>query len=89
MTLGVATSGFMIAVLWVLWHAPDLALTQTIVETVSVVPLFLAFAYLPKLRQSSLGPRVDGVNAVVGCGFGREARVISHGPCQPAVCVHR
>ena len=69
-TLGVATSGFMIAVLWVLWHAPDLALTQTIVETVSVVPLFLAFAYLPKLRQRSLRPKVDGVNALVAAALG-------------------
>lgn len=69
-TLGVATSGFMVAVLWVLWEAPDLALTQTIVETVSVVPLFLVFAYMPKLRKRPQKPRVVGINAAVSIALG-------------------
>lgn len=69
-TLGVATSGFMVAVLWVLWEAPDLALTQTIVETVSVVPLFLVFAYLPKLRKQEQKPRVVAVNALASIALG-------------------
>lgn len=68
--LGVATSGFMVAVLWVLWHAPDLALTQTIVETVSVVPLFLVFAYLPRLRQQPFRPKVEGINVFVSVLLG-------------------
>src|SRR5690606_2224300 len=68
--LGVATSGFMVAVLWVLWHAPDLALTQTIVETVSVVPLFLVFAYLPRLRRQAFRPKVEGINVFVSVLLG-------------------
>lgn len=56
--LGVATVGFMVAILWFLWEAPDLALTQTIVETVSIVPLFLAFSYMPRLRDRYVRPRV-------------------------------
>jgi len=68
--LGVATTGFSVAMLWVLWQAPDLALTQTIVETISVVPLFLAFAFLPKLKEKPIRTRVEGVNAVVALAAG-------------------
>lgn len=68
--LGVATVGFMVAVLWFLWEAPDLALTQTIVETVSIVPLFLAFSYMPRLKERQERPRVRRTNAVLAIVFG-------------------
>lgn len=68
--LAVGAVGFMVAILWVVWRAPDLALTQTIVETVTLVPLAIAFTYLPKLRQRPFRPRVEGVNAVVAVALG-------------------
>lgn len=73
--LGVATVGFMVAILWFLWEAPDLALTQTIVETVSIVPLFLAFSYMPRLRQRNDRPRVRNINAILAVLFGGLAAV--------------
>lgn len=68
--LGVGTAGFMVAVLWFLWEAPDLALTQTIVETVSIVPLFLAFGYLPRLKDRHFKVKVSRWNAVVAILLG-------------------
>lgn len=65
MALGAATVGFAIAVLWFLWNAPDLALTQTIVETVAVIPLFLAFGFLPALRHVWTERRVRAGNVLV------------------------
>lgn len=65
MALGLATVGFAVAVLWFLWNAPDLALTQTIVETVSVIPLFLAFGFLPALRHRWTEAKVKRRNVAV------------------------
>lgn len=75
--LGVATVGFMVAVLWFLWEAPDLALTQTIVETVSIVPLFLAFGYLPSLRERPVTPHTRRLNAAVAAALGLVAAVFT------------
>jgi len=68
--LGVATVGFAVAVLWFLREAPDLALTQTIVETVSIIPLFLAFGFMPALRHRWSVPRVRSWNVVVAAAAG-------------------
>lgn len=45
--LALGASGFSIALLFALLSAPDLALTQIMVETVSVALFLAAFAYLP------------------------------------------
>lgn len=68
--LGVGTVGFMIAILWFIWQAPDLALTQTIVETVSIIPLFLAFSYMPRLKDRPVKPSANRLNATVAIAVG-------------------
>lgn len=68
--LAVGTVGFMVSVLWFLWEAPDLALTQMIVETVSIVPLFLAFSYMARLKNYHFKKSVVRVNALVAIGLG-------------------
>lgn len=52
LTLGVV--GYGVVLLWVLWQAPDLALTQLVVESVSVVVLLLAFTKFPPLRRRAV-----------------------------------
>jgi multicomponent Na+:H+ antiporter subunit A len=58
-------TGAAIALLFVLFSAPDLAMTQIMVETLSVVVLVLVFFRLPVTsRRSGWGPRLrDGVLA--------------------------
>lgn len=42
--------GYTLALFFVIFRAPDLALTQLIIETISVALFLLCFYHLPKLR---------------------------------------
>ncbi|GBG08322.1 Na+/H+ antiporter subunit A [Paenibacillus agaridevorans] len=44
-------AGYMVTLFFVIFRAPDLALTQLIVETVSVALFLLCFYHLPKLKK--------------------------------------
>lgn len=44
-------TGYMVTLFFVIFRAPDLALTQMIVETVSVALFLLCFYHLPKLKK--------------------------------------
>ncbi|HEY8530727.1 MAG TPA: proton-conducting transporter membrane subunit, partial [Limnochorda sp.] len=59
--------GYAVVLLWVLWQAPDLALTQLVVESVSVIVLLLAFTKFPPLRRRavSAGRRVGSLAVAV------------------------
>ena len=43
--------GYIVTLFFVIFRAPDLALTQMTVETVSVALFLLCFYHLPKLRK--------------------------------------
>ncbi|WP_217586776.1 Na+/H+ antiporter subunit A [Lentibacillus saliphilus] len=62
--------GYGVAILFILYRAPDLALTQLVIETVSVALFLLAFYHLPQLqkRDDSTGSKI--VNATISIGFG-------------------
>ena len=45
--------GYGVAVFFVIFRAPDLALTQTIVETVSTVLFLAAYYFLPEMKQEN------------------------------------
>ena len=64
--------GFLVTFYFVLYRAPDLALTQILVEAASLILLLVLFQKFPMLRQISLRPprRVAGLNAVIACGVG-------------------
>lgn len=44
--------GYMVSMFFVIFRAPDLALTQMVVETVTTVLFLLCFYHLPKLKKS-------------------------------------
>jgi multicomponent Na+:H+ antiporter subunit A len=67
LTLGVVGLG--VAILFFLYSAPDVAMTQILVETLSVVLFVLAFYRLPMLKDFSPGP-VRLRDAVVSLVFG-------------------
>ena len=58
--------GYGVAALFVLFGAPDLATTQILVETLTVILLALAFRYLPRfpLRRRTPWHRLDALVAV-------------------------
>ncbi|MHA6252845.1 Na+/H+ antiporter subunit A [Oceanobacillus sp. CAU 1775] len=43
--------GFLVALMFTIFRAPDLALTQLLIETVTVILFMLVFAHLPKLKK--------------------------------------
>jgi len=62
-------SGIGIALLFALYGAPDLALTQVMVESLSVILLVLVFARLPRVvRRSGAGSRVRDLGIALAAG---------------------
>lgn len=62
--------GYGLSLLFVIYRAPDLALTQLIVETVTVALFLLAFYHLPELRKIDDDKKERGINAIVAGLFG-------------------
>lgn len=62
--------GYMVTLLFVLFRAPDLALTQLIVETVSVVLFLLCFKHLPKLKKEAVKIPFKLTNAIIAAAVG-------------------
>ena len=62
--------GYSVALFFVIFKAPDLALTQLVIETVSVALFLLAFHHLPALKRhgESTGLRVG--NLIIAAGVG-------------------
>jgi multicomponent Na+:H+ antiporter subunit A len=83
-------TGAAIALLFVLFSAPDLAMTQIMVETLSVVVLVLVFFRLPAtVRRSTWAPRLrDGILAG-GVGLAMALFVLSAARVMPDLEVAR
>lgn len=67
-SLGVV--GYSVALFFVIFKAPDLALTQLVIETISVALFLLAFKYLPKLKNHGQTTRTKLVNLVIAASIG-------------------
>ncbi|MEO1129273.1 MAG: hydrogen gas-evolving membrane-bound hydrogenase subunit E [Planctomycetota bacterium] len=61
--------GFVMALIFVLYGVPDVAMTQFAVETLIVVIFVLVIYHLPRLSRLTSGPR-RAMDAVVALGFG-------------------
>lgn len=57
--------GFSIAFFFVLFRAPDLALTQTVIETVTTVLFMLCFYFLPEWKKETAPARTKSVNMII------------------------
>jgi len=68
--ISVGVVGYLVSLFFVIFRAPDLALTQLIVETVSVALFLLCFYYLPKFKQEKRRVRFRLSNALVAAGVG-------------------
>ncbi|CAM4216251.1 Na+/H+ antiporter subunit A [Paenibacillus alkaliterrae] len=64
------TAGYMVTLFFVIFRAPDLALTQMIVETVSVTLFLLCFYHLPKLKKEIVALRFKLSNFIIALGVG-------------------
>lgn len=62
--------GYMVTLLFILFRAPDLALTQMIVEVVSVTLFLLCFRHMPKLKRDKARFRLKIPKLMISIGFG-------------------
>lgn len=69
--------GYTVALFFVIFRAPDLALTQLVIETVSVSLFLLCFYHLPKLRKSEGRVGFKLFNLLIAAGVGAIVTVIS------------
>jgi multicomponent Na+:H+ antiporter subunit A len=62
--------GYTVALLFVVFRAPDLALTQLVIETVSVALFLLCFYHLPNFRRNEEPIGFKAVNLLISIGVG-------------------
>lgn len=62
--------GYSIAIFFVLFRAPDLALTQLVVETVTTALFLLCFYHLPRWQKEKSAPRTKVTNLVISIMVG-------------------
>ncbi|MED4454080.1 Na+/H+ antiporter subunit A [Metabacillus fastidiosus] len=68
--VAVGALGFLVSFFFVLFRAPDLALTQLVVETVTTALFLLCFYHLPQLKKEMSRVRFKVTNAFVSIGVG-------------------
>ncbi len=62
--------GYTVALFFVVFRAPDLALTQLVIETVSVALFLLCFYHLPKFKKEESKIPFKLTNALISIGVG-------------------
>lgn len=75
--ISVGVVGYLVSLFYVIFRAPDLALTQLIIETVSVALFLLCFYHLPQLRKEMNRIRFRIVNLVVALGVGTAVTLLA------------
>ena len=69
--------GYTVSLFYVLFRAPDLALTQLVIETISVALFLVCFYHLPKLRKFETRITFKFTNALISFGVGALVTVIA------------
>ncbi|HLQ73497.1 MAG TPA: Na+/H+ antiporter subunit A [Bacillota bacterium] len=84
--------GFSVAMLFVLFRAPDLALTQLVIETVTTALFLLSFYFLPDWTMERRRPRTKAfhllVSIAVGLSFTLVALVVHNGKLFDSISVY-
>lgn len=75
--VAVGALGFLVSFFFVLFRAPDLALTQLVVETVTTVLFLLCFYHLPQLKKEISRVPFKVVNAIISIGIGLVVTLIA------------
>src|SRR5699024_438815 len=69
--------GYGLSLLFVIYRAPDLALTQLVVETITVALFLLCFYHLPNLRERTETASKKTLNLVISISFGAMMTIIA------------
>ncbi|MGY4690388.1 Na+/H+ antiporter subunit A [Salibacterium sp. K-3] len=68
--IGLGVAGYTVALFFVIFRAPDLALTQLIIETVSVALFLLCFYHLPQIAENLETLRFKVGNFIISAAVG-------------------
>lgn len=75
--IALGSVGYTVSLFFVLFRAPDLALTQLVIETISVALFLLAFYHLPKNFRHKESRRFKLNNALISVGVGVVVTIIA------------
>lgn len=75
--IAVGVLGYLVSMLFVIFRAPDLALTQLVVETVTVALFLLCFYHLPEFRKETVRMRFKLTNLIISIGVGVIVTIIA------------
>lgn len=70
MIISVSVIGYMVSLFFVIMRAPDLALTQLVVETISTALFLLCFYFLPQLKKEITKLPFRLTNVLISLGVG-------------------
>jgi len=68
--IAIGVTGYTVSLYFVIFRAPDLALTQLVVETISTTLFLLCFYFLPKLKHTISSLTFKLSNALISLGVG-------------------
>lgn len=68
--ISLSAVGLLVSLYYVIFRAPDLALTQLVVETISTTLFLLCFYFLPKLRKDQVRLPFKTANLLISLGVG-------------------
>ncbi|MEY8602865.1 Na+/H+ antiporter subunit A [Staphylococcus nepalensis] len=68
--------GYAVAIFFIFFGAPDLALTQFVVESISTALFLLCFYHLPNLNRHNETPSYKWLNAIIAIGAGLVVTVL-------------
>ncbi|KMY48774.1 Na+/H+ antiporter subunit A [Peribacillus loiseleuriae] len=75
--IAVGALGYLVSMLFVIFRAPDLALTQLVVETVTTALFLLCFYHLPELSKNIGRMRFKATNLIVSIGVGMVVTIMA------------
>ena len=68
--IAVGALGYLVSMFFVIFRAPDLALTQLVVETVTTALFLLCFYHLPQFSKNMGRMRFKATNLIIAIGVG-------------------
>jgi len=68
--IAISVIGFIISLYFVIFRAPDLALTQLVVETITTALFLMCFYFLPKLKTTLTPMKLKISNLLIALGVG-------------------
>jgi multicomponent Na+:H+ antiporter subunit A len=74
--IAVSVIGYIVSLFFIIFRAPDLALTQLVVETISTTLFLLCFYFLPRVSKSITPMKFRVTNAIVAVGVGTTLTLI-------------